>query len=708
MAATGLLRLLLWFLCLFAIAQARLLQPVDVVSLPRPGAASTSPSGKLVVYSQSTYHPEEDKTTQNLYLVDLDKSSVSQLTKPSFDSSQSDPFFLDESHIAFFQTLKDEPVDQLYVLDIAAKNEEAYKLTDFPVEFANVKYNDKKGILVFSARVYDSDDSLKDTKLRDLEIESTKRSSGLVFDHLMVRHWDAFRSDKQNKLFVVQLELDDGKYKISGEPRNLLKNTGLECPDFPLGGASEFDISPDGEEVAFAAKITSRDNAWQTSRHIYLVPTFGEGKLQVLNADIPAASNSPTYAPNGDLFYLQMFVPQYESDRNRIILYSKALSERFAVASDWDRSPSDLVVAPDGRTLYVTAEEYGREKLFAIDLETEDIETLIKDGSVSQVMSLADDLLLLSLNTMQSPNVLYTLNITSGNLEQQGPAADLAERLGEIEFSAAEEFEFTGALGDRVHGFLIKPADFDPSQKYPVAFLIHGGPQGAWTDGWSTRWNPHVFAGAGFVAIAINPHGSTGYGQAFTDSIQRNWGSHPYHDLIIGLDYCLEKYDFLDAERVAGLGASYGGYMINWLNGHNTEKRFKAFVNHDGMFNTLESYYTTDELYFHEREFGGVPYNPLVRVMIERWNPANYVHRWDTPTLVIHGARDYRLLYGEGLATFTALQRRGVPSRLLFFPDENHWTLKPANSLKWHKEVIDWITRWTAPKSPSLVLQLHE
>lgn len=179
-----------------------------------------------------------------------------------------------------------------------------------------------------------------------------------------------------------------------------------------------------------------------------------------------------------------MFVPQYESDRNRIILYSKALSERFAVASDWDRSPSDLVVAPDGRTLYVTAEEYGREKLFAIDLETEDIETLIKDGSVSQVMSLADDLLLLSLNTMQSPNVLYTLNITSGNLEQQGPAADLAERLGEIEFSAAEEFEFTGALGDRVHGFLIKPADFDPSQKYPVAFLIHGGPQGAWTDGW--------------------------------------------------------------------------------------------------------------------------------------------------------------------------------------------------------------------------------
>jgi dipeptidyl aminopeptidase/acylaminoacyl peptidase len=241
---------------------------------------------------------------------------------------------------------------------------------------------------------------------------------------------------------------------------------------------------------------------------------------------------------------------------------------------------------------------------------------------------------------------------------------------------------------------LVKPAGFVEGKKYPLAFLIHGGPQGAWGDSFSFRWNPEIFAGAGFAVVAINPHGSTGYGQAFTDSIKLNWGSLPYEDLDRGLTHVLKTYTYIDDRRVAGLGASYGGYMVNWINGHS--KRFRALVNHDGVFSTLNVFYTTEELYFPEHEFGGPAYVPRALRIYERWSPSNFVRNWRTPTLVIHGGRDFRLVDGEGLSTFTALQRQGVPSRLVYFPEENHWVLQPANSLRWHREVLDWITEWTS------------
>ncbi|KAI7880425.1 alpha/beta-hydrolase [Lichtheimia hyalospora FSU 10163] len=618
-----------------ATVSAKILEPHDVVTLPRPGGVLASPNGRMAVYGESVYHADNDKTTRSLYLLDLESTLVSALTAPSFDEAQSDPFFLDDDHVAFIQHNPDEPVDQLYAININNGDQKPYKLTNFPIEFGNIKYNADQRLLAFTAMVYEDASTLEGTKERDEQLKETKKDSGIAYDQLMVRHWDKFVPEKKSNIFVVSLDLQDGQFKLAQEPRNILAGSGLECPQFGVGDSSEYDISPDGQEVAFLSKIQGPSNAWESSKHLYVVSTSGQVKPFVINSDIPAATSGPKYSPSGLLGYLQMYKPQYESDRNRITIYDRHSGTRTVIAEQWDRSPSELVFSADSTHVYVVAAEYGREKIFSIDLITHVVEPLTEKHSASGLSLLGNDTLLFTINSMQFPNVVHSLDISTGKLQRYGPAPSLGDALNGIEMAKPEEFDFTGALGDRVHGWMIKPVDFDPAKKYPVAFLIHGGPQGAWEDNWSTRWNPQVFAGAGYVAILINPHGSTGYGQEFTDSIQHHWGSHPYHDLEKGLDYLLETYEFLDADRIAGLGASYGGYMINWLNGHSD--RFKALVNHDGVFSTVQTFYTTEELYFVEHEFGGVPYHPLSRIIYERWSPSNFVQYWKTPTLVIHG-----------------------------------------------------------------------
>ncbi|KAI9322343.1 Alpha/Beta hydrolase protein [Dichotomocladium elegans] len=607
---------------------------IDLVTLPRPGAVTASPSGHLAVYGESIYHVDENKSTRNILLLDLESSEVSSLTTPSFDVSQTEPFFLDDDHVAFFQHTAGEPVDQLYVKNVH-DDQEPYQLTNFPIDFGYVKYNPDKKLLAFVASVYADKPTLEDTKSRDKEIKQSKNDTGLVFDQLMIRHWDQYVTEKKSNIFVVDLVIKDGKYQLEGSPRNLLAGTNLQCPQLPLGDSSEYDISPDGEKIAFLSKIQDSSNAWQTSKHLYIVSTAGDAKPSVINGDIPATTSAPKYSPSGILAYLQMYVPQYEADRNRIVLYDHQTGKRRVLASEWDRSPSQIVFSADSEKIFAVANEYGRTKIFSVDIATEHIETLTTEHSASGVSVLPSNALLFNVHSMRSPNVAHTLDLTTRKLRSYKPSPALADALEGLELAVPEEFEFVGDLDDPVHGWMLKPVDFDPSKKYPVAFLIHGGPQGAWSDSWSTRWNYQIYPGADFVAVAINPHGSTGYGQKFCDEIQYNWGGHPYHDLMKGLDYIFDTYDFLDADRLVGLGASYGGYMINWLNGHTD--RFKAFVNHDGIFSSVSSYYTSEELYFPEREFGGPPFNPIHRAVFERWSPSNFVENWKTPTLVIHG-----------------------------------------------------------------------
>ncbi|KAI7897664.1 Alpha/Beta hydrolase protein [Cokeromyces recurvatus] len=675
--------------------------PSDLIQLPRPSASVISPNGTLAVYAQSVYDISEAKSTRHLYLLNVEDNTIEELTKPSFDTSDSEPFFLDDSHIAYFHH-NDEEVDQLYVLNLDNRQEPSYRLTNFPISFGNVKYNVKHQLLAFSASVYNDEGTLEGTFEKDKQLKETKKDTALVFDELMVRHWDDYVKEKKNNIFVVHLEVIEDKYQLKDKPVNLLRKTGLESPGFPLGDASDFDISPDASQLAFVAKINTKDNAWQTSAHIYTVSTSGLDEPVAINKDIPAASSNPHYTSSNLLVYFQMLTPQYEADRNRIVIYDPETKSRKVIAKDWDSSPHEVTSSLDSKTLYLTAEQEGRNKIFAIDIETESIETLTNDKYATKLQVLPSGNIFYSLSSVKHPVLPHLLDISTKEVKRFNAEPNLLEKLKSIDFSEPEEFRFTGALNEQVHGWHLKPAQFEEGKKYPVAFLIHGGPQGAWNDNWSTRWNPQVFAGAGYGVIAINFHGSTGYGQAFTDSIGNHWGSYPYYDLETGLDYVLKKYSYLDAERVAGLGASYGGYMINWLNGHSD--KFKAFVNHDGVFSTTQVYFTTDEIYFPEKEYAGNPIDPKGRNNYEKYSPANFVQHWKTPTLVIHGGRDFRLTFGESLSTFTALQRQGIPSRLVYFPDENHWVLKPANSLRWHKEVLEWINTYTTVKNESQVM----
>ncbi|KAJ2400645.1 dipeptidylpeptidase, partial [Coemansia sp. RSA 2530] len=335
---------------------------------------------------------------------------------------------------------------------------------------------------------------------------------------------------------------------------------------------------------------------------------------------------------------------------------------------------------------------WGRNKLAKVDIATGAISPIVSEHSVGSVQQLpGTSKLLIDYSALDSPTDIYTVSIDDGAMSR---VSQLNPKLAsEVFLSAPEDVTFTGAANSTIHGFLLRPPNFDSQKKYPLAFVIHGGPQSSFTDGWSPRWNLNIFAAAGFVTVALDPQGSTGYGQNFTDAIRNQWGGKPYESLMRSLEQLLEEHPYIDRKRLAALGASYGGYMINWINGHSNV--FKALVNHDGMFSTISTYYSTEELYFPETEFEGVPFDEKARENYERWSPERYVKNWKTPTLVVHSEKDYRLVVSEGLSTFTALRRQGVPARLLYFPDENHWVLKPANSLRWHREVLAWITKWT-------------
>ncbi|KAF9425957.1 putative dipeptidyl-peptidase 5 [Podila epigama] len=662
------------------------LSPERMLTLARPSTASLSPSGHLAVFSASRYAADTNKSIRNLHLVNLaSNNTLSDLTPQADGTAHDNAFFLDNDHVAFLSK------EQLYVKRVDG-SVEPYAISSFPVGISNVKYNRAAGLIVFSAPVY-ADGSLAGAKEKDEHQKEFKKDTGLAFDTLMVRHWDDFIQEKKNNIFVASIKKDSDKFVVSSEVTNLLLNTGLESPVIPFGDSGDFDISPDGKEVVFVSKINTPDNAWQTTTHIYTVPTAGGVAPKNINPNAVGAASHPVYSATGkSIAYLQMLKPQYEADRNRIVIHTNGKSR--IVAENWDRSPSSILFDSKDENIYVTAEDKGRIKIFRIHLATEAIEAIVSEHAQSGLNFVDDNTLLFSTSSMKSPNDIFTVDIKSKAITRR---TDLhAESLLNVHRSTPEDVWFKGDKDVDIHGWLLKPIGFDPSKKYPLAFIVHGGPQGAFNDNWSTRWNPNVFASAGFVVVFLNPTGSTGYGQALTDAINNNWGGSPYIDLMKGLDYVLENHKYIDETRIAALGASYGGYMMNWINGHTD--RFNCLVNHDGIFDSKNGFYHTEELYFPEHEYGGVPWDPKAKENYERWNPSNFVQNWKTPTLVIHSDKDYRLPVTEGLATFTVLQRKGIPSRFVYFPDENHWVLKAANSLRWHAEVLGWIKKWTAPK----------
>jgi dipeptidyl aminopeptidase/acylaminoacyl peptidase len=465
-----------------------------------------------------------------------------------------------------------------------------------------------------------------------------------------------------------------------------------DTPSKPFGGPEEITFTPDGAAVVFSARDVGRTEPWSTDFDLYLAPIDGQKKPVCLTTENEAWDTSPVFSPDGKtLAYLAMSTPGYESDQHKIVLRDWPSGDERILAKAWDRSPSSLCFSRDSQTLYATAANTGQVSLFGIDLTTDRVRTLVRDGAVRGV-DVAEDRLIYGHCHLQSPVELYS--ISAQGRDKKVVTAINADCLADVDMGDYEQFSFKGWHNETVYGFVIKPVGFDSAKKYPVAFLIHGGPQGSFNNTFHYRWNPQAYAGAGYAAVMIDFHGSTGYGQAFTDSIQGDWGGKPLEDLKKGLAAALKKYPWLDGSRVGALGGSFGGYMVNWIAGQWPD-RFKCLVNHDGNLDERMAYFDTEELWFPERDHQGTPWkNPEA---YEKHNPVRFVGQWKTPMLVIHGALDYRVVDTQGLGTFNALQRQGIPSQLLYFPDENHWVLKPHNSVLWYDTVLAWLDRWVKP-----------
>ena len=683
-------------------AAAAAVRPFDaeaLVEMARVSEPAVSPDGEWVAFVLRETDREADRGRTDLWAVPAAGGEAVRLTE--HEASDGSPvwgpdgslYFLSSrsgsSQVWVFQGLEPDQPDQP-----DQGTAELVQVTDLPLDVGAFALSPDGARLAVALEVFPDCDTVRCTAER-LKAEEETPADARLYDRLFVRHWDTWEDGRRSQLFVVPAT-------PGVEPAEPVRITGgldADVPSKPFGGAEEIVFTPDGSAVVFTAREAGTTEPWSTDFDLYLAPADGSAPPRVLTGDNPAWDTQPSFSPDGrTLAYLAMERAGFEADRFRIVLRpwgpGGPAGERRVLTEGWDRSPGGLAWAPDGETLYTTAGDVGEVALFAVDASDGSVRELVGGGhvrspGVQRVGEAGEHRIVFGRDTMASPVDLFSVDAEGGDLRRLTEAN--RERLAGLAFGDYERFSFPGWNGETVHGWVVEPVGAEPGRKYPVAFLIHGGPQGSFGDDFHYRWNPQVYAGAGYAVVTVDFHGSTGYGQAFTDSITGDWGGKPLEDLQKGLAAALERYDFLDGERVCGLGASYGGYMVNWIAGRWPD-RFDCLVNHDGIFDLRSMYYTTEELWFPEWEFGG-PYweNPEA---YEAHNPVVHVEEWRTPMLVIHGGLDFRVPETQGLATFTALQRRGVPSRLLHFPEENHWVLSPANSLLWHDTVLDWLERW--------------
>ena len=558
---------------------------------------------------------------------------------------------------------------------------EAVQITDYPLDVATFRFSPGGERIALSMDVFPDCADPKCTRER-LDAAGKKKETGRVFDSLFVRHWDTWNTGMRSNLFVAPVNAD-GR---AGPPVNVSRALNADVPSKPDGGDEEFTFSPDGARVVFSARVAGREEAWSTNFDLYEAPSDGSAAPRNLTADNPAWDTQPVYLRNGDLAWLAMSRPGFEADRFRIKVKHGATVRE--VAPGWDRSVQHLDVARDGRTLLATASDLGQTPLFSVDVDSGAATPISGKGYVGDFAPAKRGTVVLW-HDLASPPDLY---LVTGSSERRRLTTANAEILATRTLGTFEQFSFPGWNDETVYGYIVNPPGFARDRKYPIAFIVHGGPQVSFQNHWNWRWNAQAFAARGYATVFIDFHGSPGYGQAFTDSISQHWGDRPFEDLKKGLAAALQKFPWLDGSRACSLGASYGGFMQNWIAG-NWPDGFRCIVNHDGIFDTRSMYYTTEELWFTEWENGG-PYYQAPEIH-ERFNPAHHVKQWRTPMLVIHGEQDFRVPDTQGLATFTALQRLGIESRLLYFPDENHWVLKPNNSIQWYGTVLDWLDSHT-------------
>lgn len=667
-------------------AAARPFTAQDMATLDRLGDPRLSPDGKWVLYDLRSVDFDANKSQHSLWLAAMDGKSPPRRLAASEGGATSGRWSPDGSGIYFISGRKDG-TDQVFKTGLGG--ETATQVTSMPFDVGAFKLApDGKTIVVSQAVFFDCAD-LACTQAK-LAAKKSAKASGVVHDRLFIRHWDMWADGTRNHLFVLAL---DAQGVATGTPRDLMAGFDGDSPTKPFGDDDDFSITPDSRELTFSSKITGRDEAWSTNYDIFAGSLDGGKELADLTEKNKAWDTAPVYSPDGKwAAYRATKRPGFESDRFAIILHDEASGKEHELAPNWDHSAQAIKWGPDSRTLYAAAEDVGQTRLFAIDCQSGKVTALTGPGHVS-AFDVAAGHVVYAQDDLSHPAQLFAADLQGG--KPVALTAVNAEKLKGVEWGEAEQFSFPGWNNETVHGYLVKPAGFDAAKKYPVAFLIHGGPQGSFGNLFHYRWNAEAFAGAGYAVVMVDFHGSTGYGQAFTDAISRHWGDRPLEDLQKGWAFALSKYRFLDSERACALGGSYGGFMVNWIAGK-WNQPWKCLVNHDGIFDTRFMGYSTEELWFSEWENGGPPYQKGTD--FEKFNPADHVAEWSKPTLVVEGGKDYRVPLEEAISTFTALQRKGVPSKFLYFPDENHWVLKPQNVVQWYGEVTGWLNKWTAAK----------
>ncbi|KAK6517454.1 putative dipeptidyl-peptidase 5, variant 2 [Arthrobotrys megalospora] len=687
----------------------------DLLGSPRLSSAVPNPAGTFALFSSSAYSFDKHDSDKSFHVVDLTTPN-GRVTKLWDDKNVSETVWLGiGDYLGYLRA--NGTKSELWVAK--AKNidyvEEVQRVYEFPGIVSNLKFKAVGEAISFVV----SAPAFKDGSIYSADTAPKKHSTGRVYTSLFVRHWDEWTSEYKSNLFSgIIAQNDTGSFEVIGNLTNLLHGTDLETPVGPFGGSGDFDISPDGKHVIFLSKAPKLDLAQNTATYVYAVPFSGSREPKAINP-YHGATTSPRFSPDGSkIVYLQMRENGYEADKNEIFVTEFNPDYKFVitqVAHKWDRSPGSVTWSANNNYLYLIAEDHGREKVWTlpiINTAPSEAETkphvnptpITSQFSANELYVLGDsETLLVSASSLTSPTFYFTVSATGGKVQDltspliklhnvTAAPSEFATWHG-LSRSQISDFYYPGTDGFKVHSWMIKPSFFDPSKKYPLLFLIHGGPQGAWDDAWSYRWNPAVMAEQGYVVVALNPTGSTGYGKEFTDRIQDHWGGRPFKDLELGFDYIERKFGhFIDTNNAIAAGASYGGYMINWIAGQPFAKKFRTLVCHDGIFNTLNMY-ATEELWFINHDFKGQIFNH--REHFERWNPLGHVKHWSVPMMIIHSSKDYRIPISEALAAFNILQIKGIKSKFLTFPDENHWVLKPENSLVWHREVFNWMREFS-------------
>ena len=676
--------LLALFVAPFASAQQgkRAITVDDLLAIQRISDPQISPDGQWISYTVATPDIAANRMARNIWVVPVSGGDPRQLTRSGSD--QRARWSPDGRKLAFLSSRDGAP--QVFVMSIDGG--EARPLTSLTTGADNELWSPDGKWIAFVSSVYPDCTNDDCNHQRDQQKEQSKVKA-YVYDRLLFRHWTSWWDGKRSHLFVVSAA---GALPAEAPaPKDLTPGANYDVPPFTLGAPEAIAFSPDSAELCFTAN-SDKIEATSTNGDLFTVPVSGSSAPARITTN-PGDDWGPQYSPNGKFIaYRAQMTPGYESDRWRLMLYDRAAHAHIDITGKFDRNIDSYLWSPDSSRIYFTAENEAESPIYAVAPEENAAPRMVvKDGFNAEFAISSDGKTLVFTRTsLTMPAEIFASSSDSSGVRQI--TRHNSALLAQFDLPAAQPFWFQGAQDTRVEGLMLPPPNFDPSRKYPMLLLVHGGPQGAWGDEWGYRWNPQVMAAPGYVAVMINPRGSTGYGQKFTAEISGDWGGKVYMDLMDGVDAAIARYSFIDASNVCAAGGSYGGYMIDWMATHTG--RFKCLISHAGPYD-LRAMYATEELWFPDWEYGGTPWSHPEGY--EQWSPDHYaanLGKYKTPTLVIGGEQDFRVPYTQDLEFFTALQRQNVPSELMVFPDEGHWVMKPQNSQLWYHTFLGWLAKY--------------